>query len=56
MKTKELIKYFYGDLISQPRVFILMKSVNFAVQVMKSYYVLVHISIRNPSKYEIILY
>ena len=45
MKTKELIKYFYGDLISQPRVKIsnlLMKSVNFAVQVMKSYYVLVY--------------
>ena len=45
MKTKELIKYFYGDLISQPWVKfsnLLMKSVNFAVQVMKSYYVLVY--------------
>ena len=41
------------------QVFILMKSVNFAVQVVKTYYVRIKekkMSIRNPSKYEIILY
>ena len=40
MKTKELIKYFYGFLNLGSSFQIL--SVNFAVQVMKSYYVLVY--------------
>ena len=60
MKTKELIKYFYGDLISQPWVNfsnLLMKSVNFAVQVMKSYYVLVYwLEIQANMKLSFILY